>query len=275
MRLAHIAAGLPLSILGALIITVGTSSVAKHPDLHQECGSNIFGQSILAFGDSLTHGLFIGTGSHRGTHPYSLRLGELLREHCHANITESGISGETAVQMKHRLPTVLESMMPTVPRVVIILAGTNDFAYTSDYKKVLASVVKLHEIVFAHAAYTGRAISTVAVGIPQVKAQVLSSYHREREKTRQSFNNNLSKYADAFQQYMKAHLNMSTEQADHPTPAAGTSVSDMRMIYVNYDNIFDQQQSSNSKYWSSDMLHYSPLGYDRLGELLFDALDGM
>ena len=52
---------------------------------------------ILAFGDSLTYGMFImPDGEWRNNHPYSIRLTELLHRAGHTNSTEViqlGISG--------------------------------------------------------------------------------------------------------------------------------------------------------------------------------------
>jgi lysophospholipase L1-like esterase len=41
-----------------------------------------------------------------------------------------------------------------------------------------------------------------------------------------------------------------------------------RMGLLDLENAFDQNVKENHKYWSPDLLHLSPLGYDAFGEML-------
>jgi hypothetical protein len=45
-----------------------------------------------------------------------------------------------------------------------------------------------------------------------------------------------------------------------------------RVFLFEMESIFNQLNQSNAKYWSPDKLHFSILGYDTIGKLLFEAI---
>ena len=81
--------------------------------------------NIVAFGDSLTHGLVVSPRRELSSHPYTIELTSLLSKHKYSNVSviESGVSGEKTSSMLKRLVDVLSTYKP---QVVLILGGTND-----------------------------------------------------------------------------------------------------------------------------------------------------
>lgn len=73
------------------------------------------GESVLALGDSLTHG--VGASA---TQAYPHRLAEATGWH----VTNAGVSGDTSAQALQRLPGLLQAHQP---RLVIVGIGGNDF----------------------------------------------------------------------------------------------------------------------------------------------------
>lgn len=126
----------------------------------------IAGYNVLAFGDSLTHGLYVDplSGEWRNTHPYSIAMNKLLKPSSIV-VHESGINGESTESMAKRLPITLEKSINT--RAVIILGGTNDLARMSA-DKILSNLIHLHRQAHKHAGDNQFFIYTVALTIPQV-----------------------------------------------------------------------------------------------------------
>jgi len=213
---------------------------------HMTLANYAKGHTILCFGDSLTFGL-VRDDSSQQQHPYALRLSNLLNNQ--SNIVHSGIPGETLREMVHRLPTVLKSIRDI--RVVIILGGTNDLGLRYDFHEIIHHIKKLHEISSTHIESSNSTeffynsinpvpIYTVALTIPQ------SGW---------SIQNNL-----------KERYIINTAIRNHVASCSNY------MTLVDIESLYDQRIPNNNKYWSVDRLHFSALGYDGLGEVIYNTL---
>ncbi|KAJ1412144.1 SGNH hydrolase-type esterase domain-containing protein [Ochromonadaceae sp. CCMP2298] len=177
----------------------------------------------------------------RGHHPYSLQLQKRFTEAgVTAAVLEKGIDGEQARRMLMRLPTQL-SLLADV-KYVVILGGTNDLPRAKDRTgaAILRHVVRLHQIVQHEARSRRTQIYTVAVGVPEIRG-----WGNGLEEERQALNRGLQDYA--------AHC--------------GESV-----VYVDWEAAFSQKEEGNLPLWSSDLVHFSERGYDRIGDIMYDTM---
>lgn len=203
--------------------------------------------TILCFGDSLTYGL-VREGSDAFSsntlqHPYANRLSEKLGKSI--NVVHSGIPGETVQQMISRLPHVLQKTSDV--RVVVILGGTNDLGHRFDVNKIFMNIKRLHEIALSSSKSTISSdvqseqipVYTIAVTIPQSGWAVQNNLQERIE-----LNEKIREFAK--------------------------SCNRIRLLEL--ESTFDQTVPENDKYWSIDRLHFSALGYDGVGELVFEKL---
>ena len=126
-----------------LVVTeVGTSSVSSSTHHHQQQLNNLSSNhSIIAFGDSLTHGLYMGSketssisrstriggGNIMGYHSYVINLRKLINNKS-ISILEYGRNTDDTHMMIPRLQKILQqyTLLPSsqsLPLFVIILAG--------------------------------------------------------------------------------------------------------------------------------------------------------
>ena len=201
--------------------------------------------SILCFGDSLTHGMYVrNDGEWRLTHPYSLRLSSLINQTTpHAEVIEAGVSGESVLEMIARLPSLIDKYEP---RLVIILGGTNDvFAKRQD---VLSDILNIHRI--THKAAIHFRITTVAVTIPSA-----CSLDKESDKRRLEIN-------DGIRAFHQKHVTQML---------LFDLANDMKEIRdCNVKGC--QNDACISNLMSPDGTHFSIKGYDLFGELLFNTI---
>lgn len=108
------------------------------------------GSSIVAFGDSLTH----GNGA-RAEEAYPGILSELLG----IPVINAGVPGETTAEGLDRLPQVLESHRPDL---VILCEGGNDFLRRQSHDQLFANLRRMVELIRAGGA------DVVLVGVPQL-----------------------------------------------------------------------------------------------------------
>lgn len=189
-------------------------------------------QTILCFGDSLTHGMFVtADGEWRNVHPYSLHLQELYPL---TKVIESGINGENLSQMLARLPSLLTQHQPSL---VIILGGTNDLQGKRDASSILVDLMKLHKLCHQHVLPNGQTVKTIVVTIPPA-----AWFDPLQEGTREVVNAQIKNFA-------KKHLSQ-VGLCD----LAGTP----EFHYVDKE----------SEYWSADGVHLGIKGYDLFGQLL-------
>jgi lysophospholipase L1-like esterase len=112
--------------------------------------------------------------------------------------------------------------------IAILLAGTNDLGY-SEAPTILDNIVKLHKL-----CYDQGILHTVAIGIPPSAYQ---SMNVEAAAKAHDVNQGLAQYC---------------------------SFEEKRAMYVPFPFSFEQ----NDDKWSPDGLHFSPKGYQILGESL-------
>ena len=199
---------------------------------------------IVAFGDSLTEGLFDWPKS-RQFHPYTIKLQERINEQVNKSKTKLeiivknyGVSGERlANTMKTRLQAVVAK---TRPDLVIILGGTNDLL---DMDKGGEDVMDriLNDLQTLHLFCQYKGIKTVALSIPETSFDVWKpdgNMSRIRKKLNRDFRD-----------FVKESLRES--------------------VYVDIAN--EIPRKGNADLWD-DGVHLSPKGYDRVGEMIFHGI---
>ena len=188
---------------------------------------------ILAFGDSLTEGWCdFGTKFH----PYTRKLQTLVESLSKSvDVVNQGVSGETTGQMCERLPLVLDKDGPF--DLVIILAGTNDLGLSlnKDGEPLFQRLKSLHELALRHSPLS------IAVTIPETGYETMDRFTALKEK-RLLVNTLLKKYVqDCGSKIILSDLSTRL-------PRESLSHEDRR------------------KFWA-DGLHFTPAGYDRMGEI--------
>ncbi|WP_033423323.1 arylesterase [Geopsychrobacter electrodiphilus] len=108
------------------------------------------GATILAFGDSLTH----GNGASAGQ-SYPALLAELLG----VRVVNAGVPGEVSSAGRQRLPGVLEKVQP---QLVILIHGGNDFLQRLDVMQAKQNLRAMIEICRQQGA------DVVLAGVPQL-----------------------------------------------------------------------------------------------------------
>eukprot|EP00597_Dinobryon_sp_UTEXLB2267_P002172 CAMPEP_0170062262 /NCGR_PEP_ID=MMETSP0019_2-20121128/3546_1 /TAXON_ID=98059 /ORGANISM="Dinobryon sp., Strain UTEXLB2267" /LENGTH=182 /DNA_ID=CAMNT_0010268349 /DNA_START=195 /DNA_END=743 /DNA_ORIENTATION=- len=152
------------------------------------------------------------------------------------SIYESGINGERTTFMLHRLPLFLNSI--TDLKFVIILGGTNDLGSHYDTKKILGNLIRMHKMVLQKSNIEDP-IYSIVVSIPPCGWNI-------DESVRQAVNIGLKEFA---------------KNCSH------------MVAFVDSDEIFDVLKNQKKQIlWSSDKVHFSDMGYDELGNVLFQTM---
>lgn len=193
---------------------------------------------ILAFGDSLTEGwCYFGTTFH----PYSSKLQILLQSLPVSkpfSVVNRGVSGETTEGMQTRLPRVLDE--DGLFDLAIILGGTNDLGGSLDNNAdpLFERLKSLHEMILKECPLS------VAITIPESGFD--ERYPALREK-RSKVNQLLKGYVQANGDRMIL--------CDLSVKLPHNSLSEEDRI----------------RFWH-DGLHFSPDGYDRMAEVIFEDI---
>lgn len=203
-------------------------------------------KQILAFGDSLTEGMF---DHGQRFAPYTTVLESLLNQnskHARYHVINDGVSGECIyTEMATRLPLSLKQYHRNL-KLVIILGGTNDLRKL-DCKNNLNlayEIIRLHEI--SHQ----QGYKTVVVTIPEANETKNSGmYYRFNiyEKIRKQTNSKLRYYA-----------------SQHPNT---TILCDLATKFP----MHRLNRRDKKRYWA-DNLHPTPMGYRVIAHLLYQAL---
>jgi len=124
--------------------------------------------TVVAFGDSLTH----GTGAPEGQ-SYPDVLGELLG----VRVINAGIPGETTSEGLKRLPEVLDTYQP---QLVILCEGGNDFLRRHNQKRLFDNLAEMIEKIQTSGA------DVILVGVPQLGLMV--STHPDYLRLAEAYN---------------------------------------------------------------------------------------
>lgn len=191
---------------------------------------------ILCYGDSLT----AGTSPPDPTlSPYAPHLESLLKEKGHnVVIRHRGLPGWTSSEMVANandgtagISTAVKAGMPLA--LVIILAGTNDLAFTNDASTITNNILALHQL-----CYEQGVPRTLSIGMPPSGYQ---SINVEAATLAQTINDNLKEYCQ----------------------------SESRATFMPFPFEF----AANDEKWASDGLHLGPEGYRVLGTSLAPVVE--
>ncbi|KAI2504225.1 hypothetical protein MHU86_10248 [Fragilaria crotonensis] len=199
---------------------------------------------VFCYGDSLTSGT---SPPEYQEYPYAPHLERALRSSLSATPTQTspeimvrhyGLPGWTTQQMvqelhgAHGLANLLQQHAPI--HIVIILAGTNDLAYSASNDDIIRNLMTLHEICWNDAIQPQQR-HVLAIGIPP------SAYQAQ--------------YPDVAARVVALNQELSEASARQPE----------RLTYVPFPI---PSWNRNDDQWSPDGLHFSPKGYQVLGESL-------
>lgn len=212
-----------------------------------------YAKHILCFGDSLTNGYY---NHGRNYHPYSIKLKQLMNSNSQTryDILTSGKTGEMAHEsMNHRLPQVLGNSSRF--DWAIILAGTNDVAHVKNFgdddsfmnqlisiwaPKIFKDIINLHEDAYRYGS------RTVLLTIPE------SAY-------------------ESWPQFkvlwiMRKRINQQLRQ--FAAQSQGRTILCDLAVQIPRHSLSPQLQ----KLFWSDHLHLTPLGYDKMAEVVYKCL---
>lgn len=196
---------------------------------------------ILAFGASLTEG-YHSNGLR--FHPYTIRLGQLLRSsHPTVNIDNAGVSGEAVLDstMLSRLKILLSSANNQPYHWVLILAGTNDAL--RDQRRAAHIFYGLQLLINECHQHNARVL---CMTLPETAQPTNSPIDAERQAYNRLIREELGKQTDE----MKKTVLLDVERS---LPYHSLSSAERKEIW-------------------DDGLHLTPKGYDRLGELIYETL---
>ena len=204
---------------------------------------------VFCYGDSLTSGT---SPPEFQEYPYAPHLERALRSSLSATAFASatgqtkpevmvrhyGLPGWTTQKMVqeqhgvHGLKTLLQQHAPI--HIAIILAGTNDLGYSSSNDDIIRNLMTLHDICW-NDAIQPQQCHVVAIGIPPSAFQ--------------------AQYSDIAARVVALNLDLAQVCARQPD----------RLTFVPFPI---PSWNRNDDRWSPDGLHFSPKGYQMLGESL-------
>eukprot|EP01122_Echinamoeba_exundans_P008687 TRINITY_DN2925_c0_g1_i1.p1 TRINITY_DN2925_c0_g1~~TRINITY_DN2925_c0_g1_i1.p1 ORF type:complete len:220 (+),score=12.76 TRINITY_DN2925_c0_g1_i1:72-731(+) len=187
---------------------------------------------ILAMGDSLTWGYY---NRGRNQHSYCLRLHSRLKEIFNSEIIieNHGVSGNTTHQMLDRLPGILDAAAKEKNQYkLMILLGGTNDMGEKKPDLVLENLLKLHAMA------AERGIETFAMTIPRY----------QKEKDLPWLIENRTKINTALRDKFSG-----------------------RFVDLEEGIALEGADADGKSYWD-DVLQFSPQGYDRMADLIYDAL---
>jgi lysophospholipase L1-like esterase len=199
---------------------------------------------ILAFGASLTEGYYAGGLQF---HPYTIRLGQLLRSlFLTVDINNAGVSGEAVLSqtMLPRLKQLLSSSSSAGNNHydwVLILAGTNDIIRDQEKpSRVFEGYKLLIDECHKHQA------RVLCMTLPETGYPKGSSDDLQRQE---------------FNRLIRQELISKTNEKDN-------------IVILDVDQFlpYHSLSSNERKQIWDDEVHLKPYGYDRLGQLIYDTL---
>mmetsp|Transcript_10879 Transcript_10879/g.17814 ORF Transcript_10879/g.17814 Transcript_10879/m.17814 type:complete len:351 (-) Transcript_10879:27-1079(-) len=237
---------------------------------------------ILAFGDSLTEGMY---GYPRTNyHPYTIQLKKLFqqcRPDLNVEIDNAGVSGEVIkFQLYNRLAEVLSNSKNKY-EWVIILGGTNDIGKAHKKAELLEGDLSLQSLLQEmYGLCNLYGSNVVAVTVPDIGSIFRSSM---AQSTIDRLNTYIRLEALADSSSNRHAHTMVAIQAGRWSLAQGADANpsfqgtkstllDLGKLIPQFDpKDFTAEDKSNQQYWS-DGVHFSPDGYDLFGTALFNLL---
>ena len=190
--------------------------------------------TIIAFGDSLTEGLY-KDGRRWLFHGYPKKTESLLNnDNLDVAVINRGKSGRKTYEMIDMMSIALEKSLKHQRRLslVLIMGGTNDLVIKATPEDILGNLIKLHQM--AHLVHPESPVYTIALAIPVVEWPI-------NQTARTVVNAGLRQYV---------------QSCSH------------RVAYLDFDVQFPR---SNNSLWS-DGAHFTSLGYDALGTYIYDFI---
>ena len=202
-------------------------------------------KKVLCFGDSLTEG-YIDKGN--SFHPYSKKVTELLgKEASNVEVINAGLSGEPVwKEMYSRLPKLITVHKPI--DILVIQGGSNDILQFAELKSSLDLFTEFVKLL--HLARDNNVQHICALTI-------LEGYFDQEPNAAmdQIDSNNIRK---EFNEKLKFFANKNDDWF---------SLCDIAKLLPLY-----QLSDHDHKVLWDDHLHPSPLGYDRMGDIIYEHL---
>lgn len=200
------------------------------------------GRGILCFGDSLTKGLApeLSANEWEKYWPYSIQLKKSIIQYYNNDtsiipiVKDDGINGEMVSHMKHRIVDILSKSLYDV---VVVLGGTNDLGHHRSKDEILADLYEIYHTINSFGLKSNRNIYSFVMTIPPLGWPV-------NQTTRDEVN-------IALREYVTKNITES--------------------YLIDLDKVLTTTHK-DKKYYSSDNVHFSPAGYDLIGNLIFNGL---
>mmetsp|Transcript_27969 Transcript_27969/g.39046 ORF Transcript_27969/g.39046 Transcript_27969/m.39046 type:complete len:265 (+) Transcript_27969:119-913(+) len=203
--------------------------------------------TILCLGDSLTRGYFMRGYKH---HPYSYRLEELLKkreDELEYDIHNQGIDGYKAVDMKDLYTATVKAQLESKKGrkhrregrafdIVVILGGINDLCLNTTPEKVFQGLKETHAAAIQDGAIT------VALTVAE---------HFQQKTHGASLEKDIAKLNEMIKSLGSSKTHVIDFAAEFP--------------------YFSLSEEEKRDLWD-DGLHYTPQGYDRMGEIVYAEL---
>lgn len=198
-------------------------------------------RNILCLGDSLTAGYFIDKNSRVKFHPYSVNLNKLANIPC----TTEGFSGYTTKNLIDKMYADYKLKKPLKYDRVIFLAGTNDLS--SESSQTIFNNLK-HLLLLIQKFLLTENGQIIFMTIPEMGAEL---NYPQIKVTRCQVNKYLIDHVKNHNQNQNQNHQITIFDLATSIPCYSTTAGFVQ-------------------FWSSDKLHFSPAGYNKIGQLLYE-----